>query len=151
MSHKDVPGHNPDNDDELAMGCWGEHPDGSLILVESVEDGSVVYSMFDLSKDPPVEYRDAMEEDGFKDRFSFPTPDDIVWEWHDKTAFPWKKVMKEFPAGPKSPSALTQMSAAQRVAISLNIDAQKLRPLQKTKKGRKIMKRMLKALGKLDK
>lgn len=49
MSTNDVPGANPKNADVLAMGCWAEHEDGSLIFVESVEGGTVVYSIFDIA------------------------------------------------------------------------------------------------------
>lgn len=32
MSTNDVPGAKTENRDVLAMGCWAEHEDGSLIL-----------------------------------------------------------------------------------------------------------------------
>ena len=50
MSTNDVPGANPANRDELAMGAWAEHADGSLIFVESTEGGTCIYEVFDLSE-----------------------------------------------------------------------------------------------------
>lgn len=125
MSTHDVPGAKAKNADVLAMGCWAEHTDGSLILVEAVEAGTVVYSIFDVQHD--VEYRDAMPEAGFKTRFSWPTPDDIEWVWHDKTPFPWSKVMADFPSGSRSPSAVATLTAAQKVAQSLDLQAERVR------------------------
>ena len=58
MSTNDVPGADPRNSDELATGCWAEHEDGSLIFVESTEVNRVIYSVFDMSRTPPLEYRD---------------------------------------------------------------------------------------------
>ena len=123
MSTTDVPGANPANVDKLAMGCWAEHEDGSLIHVESVEAGTVVYSIFDVGQEPPVEYRDAMPESGFKSQFSFGLKSKDKWTWHDKTPFDWSRVMKNFPAGVKHASVTDQLNAAQRVAESLNLRA----------------------------
>jgi hypothetical protein len=128
MSTNDVPGANPANADVLAMGCWAEHEDGSLILVEAVEAGTVVYSIFDVA-DTPVEYRDAMPEQTFKDRFSW-HPDDpaaVKWTWHDKQPFPWQRVMANFPPGQRAPSAEAHLSAAARVARSLGLRAERIR------------------------
>lgn len=132
MSTNDVPGFNPRNRDKLAMGAWAEHEDGSLIVVESVEAGTVVYSIFDVARKPPVEYRDAMPEDGFKARFSWRPEDDdddenIKWTWHDKTLFPWDRVMRDFPSGVRRVSADDELNAAQRVAESLNLRAEQVR------------------------
>lgn len=133
MSTHDVPGARPENRDVLAMGCWAEHDDGSLIFVEAVEAGRVVYSIFDVQSDPPVEYRDAMPESVFQDRFSWrPESDDadddldIRWTWHDKTPFPWERVMADFPAGQRHPSAAAELTAAARVARSLNLRAEQV-------------------------
>lgn len=132
MSTEDVPGANPANRDKLAMGCWAEHKDGSLIFVEGVEAGSVVYSMFDVRGALPVEFRDAMPEDGFKKTFSWKegskTKDlGIKWTWHDKTPFDWSKVMQKFPAGARRPSAADEMSAAARIAETLGLQAEDIR------------------------
>ena len=127
MSTYDTPGHNPKNADRLAMGSWAEHPDGSLVFVASVEGGRVVYCIFAPSAVPhPLEYRNAMPEDEFKRQFSWPNSTGIRWEWHDKRPFPWERVMAAFPAGSKIPSADQQISAAQRVAAHLGLQARKL-------------------------
>lgn len=94
MSTNDVPGANPVNSDTLKMGCWAESSDSSLIFVESVENGRVIYSVFDRSKQPIIEYRDAMDEKQFKRYFS-KSSKGITWTWHDKTPFPWDVVIKE--------------------------------------------------------
>lgn len=136
MSTNDVPGAKAENHDVLAMGCWAEHEDGSLIFVESLEAGRVIYSVFDIGTVPPVEYRDAMAELIFKTRYSWPpTPgdDDIRWTWHDKTPFPWTRVMEDFPAGQRAVSAIQTMSAAQRVAESLHLRAESVRVREETK------------------
>ena len=158
MSTHDVPGARPENRDVLAMGCWAEHDDGSLILVESVEGGTVVYSIFDVSRDPVVEYRDAMPEAGFKNRFSWkPDADDddnLVWTWHDKTLFPWERVMRDFPAGTRHASAVAVMTAAERVARSLDLRAGEVRRREYAqpgshRTGRTIMERLRDAVDAL--
>jgi len=128
MSHNDVPGLKDDSgrskhNDELAMGCWAEHDDGSLIFVEGVEDGRVVYSVFDLSHEEVIEYRDSMSELGFKKAFSWASEDDdkvidSPWIWHDKTPFPWDRVMAVGRPGGRPASADHLLSAAERVARS---------------------------------
>lgn len=130
MSTKDVPGAKNSNADTLAMGCWAEHEDGSLILVESIEAGTAVYSVFDIAGDAPVEYRDAMPEAGFKTRFSWPNKDDLQWTWHDKTPFPWDRVMTDFPSGARRVSAAAELTAAARVARSLDLRAETVRDRQ---------------------
>ncbi len=123
MSTNDVPGARPENHDELGMGCWAEHDDGSLVLVESTEAGRVVYSIFDMSKEPPIEYRDAMAEATFKRTFSYDQKaGGIKWTWHDKTPFPWDRVIKAGASdGPRMPSAKDTLTAAERVAQSLKL------------------------------
>jgi hypothetical protein len=126
MSTYDVPGANPDNNDELAMGCWAEHDDGSLIFVESTEGSRVVYSIFDMSKTPTVEYRDAMPETSFKRTFTWKKDSKRKggekWLWHDKTAFPWDRLIKQGgqDAG-RHVSADDILTAAERVAASLKL------------------------------
>lgn len=156
MSTNDVPGAKPQNADVLAMGCWAEADDGSLIFVEAVEAGKVVYSIFDLAQDPPVEYRDAMAEGGFKTVFSWPTDTGDRWTWHDKTLFPWDRIMGEFASGPRPASALAQMTAAQRVATSLHLRGSNLardrvrRTTEQTlERGRSVMDKVKRAIGEL--
>ena len=105
------------------MGCWAEHQDGSLIFVESTEDDRVIYSMFDVSRDPPVEYRDAMPNVSFKRTFSWDfSGGGERWTWHDKTPFPWHRVIKAgIPDGGRLASARDVMTAAERVAASLRL------------------------------
>ncbi len=123
MSTNDVPGAKPENRDTLAMGAWAEHKDGSLILVEGTEGGKAIYSVFDMAKDPPIEYRDAMLEKDFKTTYSWdatgkkPGPNER-WTWHDKTPFPWDRIVKNFNDGFKSPSAAHVMTAAERIVES---------------------------------
>lgn len=123
MSTNDVPGANPNNNDELAMGCWAEHDDGSLILVESTEDSRVIYSIFDMAKDPPIEYRDAMPAVSFKVTFSWDRHGKKTinekWTWHDKTPFPWDRIIKDgHKDGSRLPSAGHTLNAAERIMES---------------------------------
>lgn len=125
MSTNDVPGANPANRDELATGCWAEADDGSLILVEGTEDNRVIFIVFDVSKPEKVEYRSALSETDFKRTFSWKggaanggSAD--KWTWHDKTPFPWNRVIKQgFEEGQKSVSAHDLLTSAERVARSL--------------------------------
>lgn len=133
MSTHDVPGAVAEHHDVLRQGCWAEHDDGSLIYVYDTEGGRVVYSVFDLAQDPPVEYRDAMTEELFKRVFSWTEDgdeplDDLLWTWHDKTSMPWERVMREYPAGTRHVSALDQLTAAQRVRDSLHLKASAVPP-----------------------
>src|SRR5688572_9571147 len=122
MSDYDVPGK--DNADVLRMGCWAEHQDGSLIFVEGNEGGDVIYSIFDMSKDPIVEFRDAMPETSFKQTYSWRTgKSKEKWEWHDKTPFPWKaRVIKRgVTDGVRLASADATLTAAERIAQALSL------------------------------
>ena len=155
MSTNDVPGARAVNQDELSMGCWAEHEDGSLIFVEGVEGGDVVYSMFDMSKEPAVEYRDVMTQDDFERQFTWdgkvdqPKPKafirgkgkpkkdkktktvDVVtsirWTWHDKTPFPWDRVIGDMAAA-RHPTARDLLTAAERVAESRDLHGSRLDP-----------------------
>ena len=134
MSTNDVPGHKDCNNDVLAMGCWAAHEDGSLIFIESVENHRVIYSIFDMAKDPIVEYRDAMPEKEFKTNFSWVDTTkakkassslNFKWTWHDKTRFPWEQVIKEGARdGMRFASAADLRTAAERVADSLKLRAE---------------------------
>lgn len=126
MSTNDVPGANPDNDDELGVGCWAEHNDGSLIFVESTEADRVIYSMFDMAKTPIVEYRDAMPTASFEKTFS---RDSVAgaWTWHDKTPFPWDRVIKGGAQdGARHAYARDTLNAAERVAESLRLRGERV-------------------------
>jgi len=126
MSTNDVPGANPKNGDALKVGCWGEHEDGSLILVEGTEGGRVIYSLFAMNTNPITEYRDAMPTWAFNNMFSWnKDTKNIKWTWHDKTQFPWNKVIKKGARdGVRYASAHDQQSAAQMVAEDLRLRGQ---------------------------
>jgi hypothetical protein len=126
MSTDSVPGYDPANRDELKYGCWAEHEDGSLILVEGTEGGYVVYSVFDASEKPVMEFRDRMAEGAFKREFSWKGGDDERWEWHDKSEFPWDRVIGSGArGGTKFADADDLMSAAQRVARHRKLSGRK--------------------------
>lgn len=123
MSTNDVPGANPVNADELSMGCWAEHADGSLIFVESTEANRVIYSIFDMAKEPPIEYRDAMPKVSFNSTFTWKPGSSRVtgekWTWHDKTPFPWDRIIKGGAKdGPRSAAAEHTLNAAERIIES---------------------------------
>jgi hypothetical protein len=159
MSTNDVPGAKAANNDALAMGCWAEHDDGSMIFVEGVEAGKVVYSIFDLATDPPVEYRDSMVEHGFKTQFTWDpkaqSTKSLKWTWHDKTPFPWDTVMQDFSPGQRHGSAVATISAAARVAESLRLKAgdvverQNVTP-QRQRDVRTVLETIQKAIEALD-
>lgn len=156
MATDDVPGANPANADVLKSGCWAEHSDGSLLFVKGTENQQVVYELYDLAQDPPVYYQDAMREEAFKKAFSYPpvgtSPE--KWTWHDKTPFPWAKVMKTFDKPrPVHADVHDTLSAAARVAQSLRLRAQKLSPEQvepsterTASRGRAIVERIQRAI-----
>ena len=119
MSTTDVPGANPANGDTLKEKCWAESKDGSLLFVESTENGRVIYSVFDMSKDRVIEYRDAMDEETFKKRFTAATGSSVVWTWHDKKSFPWNRVIKNGAEdGARHASADDLLAEAEEVAAS---------------------------------
>lgn len=140
MSTNDVPGFKQTNNDVLHGGCWAEHEDGSLILVWSTEDQMVIYEMFDHYIDPPAAYRDAMPIGDFYKAFSWDSKNMVnelnggrkvpneKWTWHDKTPFPFDRLIDAdiLTKGPVPISAKSQLSAASRVAESLQLRAQKL-------------------------
>ncbi len=124
MSTNDVPGYKATNNDALAMGCWAEHEDGSLILIESTEGGRVIYSIFDVATIPITEFRDSMAEGAFKKAFSWAQgkSKEDLWTWHDKTAFPWDKIIKSGARdGTRYASVEDHLSAAERVRRSREI------------------------------
>lgn len=122
MSTCDVPGANPANGDSLGCGCWAEHKDGSLLLVEGSENNRVIYSVFDMSRKPPVEYRDAMPRVNFEKQFSRNLGGNAdSWIWHDKSPFPWDRIIKaDVKDGTKAASAKDVLNAAQQIIESQN-------------------------------
>jgi hypothetical protein len=99
-----------------------------LIFVVSTEGGRVIYNIFDTAVQPPVEYRDAVAEKAFKKQFSWPGSKD-KWTWHDKTPFPWDRIMDlggKAGAGFASADALN--TAAQRVAQSRHLRGSEVDP-----------------------
>jgi len=130
MSTHDVPGANPRNADKLDMGCWAEADGGqSLLHVVGHEAGSVVFDIYDLQQDPALFYRDAMMEAEFKEFFSAPPTgkSDVSWTWHDKTTFPWDRVMKRLKATvPIHADVKDTLTVAQKIAQKLGLRAQKL-------------------------
>jgi len=131
MATHDVPGARAANHDELAMGCWAEHEDGTLIFVENTENDRVVYQIFELSQDPPLEYRDMMPIKGFKEKFSWDPskPKNDKLKWHDKSPFPWERVIKEGARpGARYPSAEHILTMAERIAESRGLSGESLKP-----------------------
>lgn len=129
MSTNDVPGANTVNNDVLKAGCWAEHKDGSLLLVKGTENVTVVYELYDLAQSPIVYYQDAMRELDFMKAFSFPPTgnSEIKWTWHDKTPFPWNKVMSNFSKPvPIHANVKDHLSAAEKVAESLKLRARQV-------------------------
>lgn len=177
MSTYDVPGFDPKHNDELAMGCWAEHADKSLILVSSTEGNRVIYEVFDMGRTPPLSYRDAMPEVSFKKTYSFdPTnkkPLNEKWTWHDKTPFPWDRVIKGgIQDGPvvsaevtlsaaeniietrkrhQAEAAAAPSTAAQRVAESLRLEGQELDREKLAQRADKIMDRVEGIVGSIAK
>ena len=129
MATCDVPGSNPANNDNLHPGCWAEADDGSLIFIEGISESEnrVIYSVFDLTdKNNPIEFRDAMPKNGFESHFKWKNNKTDMWTWHDKTLFPWEKIIDFFPDGQKSPSINQTLSAAKRLAESRSLLSNKV-------------------------
>ncbi len=160
MATNDVPGANPVNKDELHAGCWAEHSDGSLIFVMNGENDRVVFQMYDLMQSPPMYYQSALRIADFKKQFSFPPVGQSAekWTWHDKTAFPWDRVIKAFPdqPTPQYANVADNLSAAARVAKSLqelvhphavNREQIEARQEQVRSKGRSMTERIAAALA----
>jgi hypothetical protein len=91
-----------------------------MILVESTEGSRVIYSIFDMAKEPAMEYRDAMPEVSFKATYSYDATGakklNERWTWHDKTPFPWDRIIKNgIKNGARLPSADHTLTAAERI------------------------------------
>ncbi len=130
MSTNDVPGANPVNKDYLDRGAWAEDKDQtSLVHVIGKEAGSVVFQLYDLDENPIIFYQNAMIESEFKDFFSVPPvgTSEVEWTWHDKTDFPFDRVMKRFSSKASYHADVQeQMSAAKRINAKLKMKAQRL-------------------------
>ena len=129
MSTADVPGFDKKNNDKLAMGSWAEHEDGSLIFVQATEGGRVIFEMFDPTMQDQM-FRHAMPEKDFKEKFSFKSGKSIAdqkWTWHDKTVFPWDRVIQSgVKPGVHFRDAVTQISAELKVAEALDLKSSKI-------------------------
>lgn len=130
MATNDVPGSNPANKDKLSRGCWAEHEDGSLLYVVDIDENDrVIFNMYDLGDtQTPVFYPHALALTDFEDTFSYNPKKkkkdiaDIKWTHHDKTPFPWDKVMKVFSTPvPQNTEVANVLSAASRIAKSLKL------------------------------
>lgn len=152
MSTQDVPGANPANHDVLAAGCWAEHEDGSLLYVKGTENQQVVYELYDVAIQPPRSYQDAMREAAFKSQFSFPPVGQSAekWTWHDKTPFPWSRVMTAINRPtPQYADVAAELSVAAKVAESLRLRAHEVHKSdiaantdERSKKGKAVMERL---------
>lgn len=151
MSIQDVPGANLVNKDVLTVGCWAEHQDGSLIFIKGTENNQIVYELHDTQT--KQYYPDAMRAFDFKTAFSFPPTGKSAfkWTWHDKTPFPWARVMQSVGRPvPRHADVRDMLSAAAQVAESLKLRAVKLEDEgqgeQLRSKGRNILERFEKAM-----
>lgn len=116
------------DDGELAIGCWAEHEDGSLILVEGFEGPDVIYAIFDISVMPIVSYRHRTNKEKFEKFFSYgaTSQSKIKWLWHDKTSFPWAVVVRRTDLKNRPLNMGGNLSAAHKVAKQLKIKGEKL-------------------------
>lgn len=162
MATNDVPGAVAAHADELHAGCWAEHEDGSLIFVKGAEGDRVVYEIYDMKKgDKPIYYPDAMEKKEFEKFFSLNVGGKTAkgakkerWTWHDKTPFPWERVIGKVDQMPRYADVRDELSAAERVAKSLNLRARELseeeltpRAAQARSRGIAVFERLMEALG----
>ena len=160
MSTPSVPGADLQNADKLEVGSWAEDDGGkSLVFVKGREFGRVVFEIYDLGTTPVMFYQDAMLESEFKTEFSFPPvgKSKVRWTWHDKTAFPWDRVMKRFSTPvPVHADVDEQLSAAQQVAADLKLRGRALEEEevtphveQRRRRGYAIMDRLMESLGRI--
>lgn len=132
MATDTVPGAKPENADKLARGCWAEHADGSMIyVVDKDENDRIIFMMYDLNLDPPQFWTHAMALKEFEKQFTFDPKgkiplSDVRWTWHDKTPMPWERVMKVIKSPTPQMSVTDALSAAARLAKSLQARMGKL-------------------------
>jgi hypothetical protein len=159
MGSHDVPGANKANVDELNIGCWAEHQDKSLLYVKGIEGDTVVFELYDTMHTPPTVYTHALPTVAFKKQFSYPPTGTSKerWLWHDKTTFPWDRVMATIgKPKPEFATAEQTICAAQRIAESLGARAREVSQEGTaheqdiaTQKGRAILDRIAKAIGEI--
>jgi len=160
MSTTAVPGADPKNLDQLDQGCWAEDAgQTSLVHVIGHEHGSVVFQLYDLSETPIIFYQDAMLAKDFKDFFSVPPfgTSDVTWTWHDKTNFPFDRVMKRFSSKTSHHADVQdQLSIVQKIAQKLHMTGSRLakeeltaQVEQQRSRGEAIIEVIGEALGKI--
>jgi hypothetical protein len=159
MATQAVPGADPRNLDDLSVGCWAEAKDGSLLHVIGHEGGSVVFQLYDLDEDPPFYYQDAMLEADFKQEFSVPPigTSRVPWTWHDKTDFPWDRVMKRFSGkAPQYADVEDHLSIAAKIGRKLGMRGRRMakedlaaRSGEGRDRGMRIIERLADAIGKV--
>lgn len=86
MATKDVPGSKAANKDTLAQGSWAEKG-SDLVLVEKVKAPSVVFLTFDTFDAKKIVIPASLTQKDFEKAYQ-------GWTWHDKTPFPWDRVLK---------------------------------------------------------
>ncbi len=116
MGTYQTPGHKPENNDILSVGCWAENDDGSRILVNKIESKKVYYQVFNI-QNPSYAHNDVRDEEVFKDFYSSGKD----WFWHDKTPFPWKQLTV------KNPIKTVDIPMSEKVAKDLNMKVSKLK------------------------
>lgn len=130
MSTTDCPGYGSASFDKLMRGCWAEHEDGSLIYIKDIDENDrVIFELYELKdKVYPVYYQHALAKKDFEKTFSFDPKKkkndkiNLIWSWHNRTPFPWDKVMKyvDRPV-PVAANVEDQVSAVAKVVDSLHI------------------------------
>ncbi len=142
MATQDVPGAKASNGDTLAVGAWSEDKAGtSLMFVAGLENDQVVYQMYDLTNG--MFYQDAMLEKDFKKEFSGKD-----WTWHDKTSFPWNRVMARFNRPvPQHADVEDQLTTAGKVAKALHLRGRKLTEADVTARSEELRARGFEVMG----
>lgn len=168
MATTDVPGYNPTNNDKLSRGSWAEHDDGSLIFVKDIDENDrVIFDLYDLANlQHPIFYPNALALYEFEKTFSYEPKKkkkvNLKWTWHDKTEFPWERVMRVIQSPlPVATNVQDTLTAAAQMAQSLNfrlsevltqdhiLKEQGLVTRPQTHQSRTILQRLKNALGAL--
>ncbi len=117
MGTYQTPGHKPENNDVLSVGCWAENDDGSRILVNKIESKKVYYQVFNI-QNPNYAHNDVRDENAFKDFYS--SGED--WYWHDKKPFPWGQLTT-------TSIKPVDIPMSEKVAKDLNMKVSKLKKI----------------------